>query len=113
MTASRQSIEVYSIEDFPQAIMLNSQDKQVIDSFYEHKACLGENLATTGYLLKRMGDNSKVIANWNTGCHSVTIQFQLDDSYDEAVLWYLKKIIPKYMFDSETYDQFYRSYNES
>ena len=85
---------------------LKPVDKSVIDAFYYKKERVaGELLSTNGRSLEKHGMGGQTIAAWLKG--KIAITAVSDVKSTEAILKYMKKSIPKGMFDPKSYKKFF------
>jgi len=85
---------------------LKPLDKSVIDAFYYKKERVaGELLSTNGRSLEKHGMGGQTIAAWLKG--KIAITAVSDVKSTEAILKYMKKSIPKGMFDPKSYKKFF------
>jgi len=85
---------------------LKPVDKSVIDAFYYKKGRVaGELLSTNGRSLEKHGMGGQTIAAWLKG--KIAITAVSDVKSTEAILKYMKKSIPKGMFDPKSYKKFF------
>ena len=85
---------------------LKPLDKSVVDAFYYKKERVaGELLSTNGRSLEKHGMGGQTIAAWLKG--KIAITAVSDVKSTEAILKYMKKSIPKGMFDPKSYKKFF------
>ena len=81
-------------------------DKSVIDAFYYKKERVAGNLlSTNGHSLQKHGMGGQTIAAWLKD--KIAITAVSDVKSTEAILKYMKKSIPKGMFDPKSYKKFF------
>ena len=94
------------IEEVVLTEALKPVDKSVIDAFYYKKERVAGNLlSTNGRSLEKHGMGGQTIAAWLKD--KIAITAVSDVKSTEAILKYMKKSIPKGMFDPKSYKKFF------
>lgn len=81
------------------------KDKQVIDAFSNKKEAVGKLLITDGITLEKLGMGGEVVAEWKNGKVFITSSSSVKS--DDMILRALKKAVPKFSFDTNSYNRYF------
>lgn len=84
---------------------LKNIDKKVIDAFYDKKSMEGKLLDTDGKTLEKSGMGGETVAKWEG--NKIVIVSSSSVKSDEMILGYMKKSIPKGIFDEKSYKEYF------